>query len=87
MKAIEDHLFEQALARRTETDPLDRLTGALRDLNFRPETLELRRYQGHLRRQRRRALETLSLLAKMQNDKTNLDFNKAKPINRLEPNL
>jgi hypothetical protein len=84
--AVETRLLAQAVARRRETDELDRIAGAFSDLCKQPELSAIHRYEGRLNHAYQRALQNLFIFAEGEDYQTNLDSDNKNVIIDLPPN-
>ena len=83
--AIETRLLANAAAKRPESDPMDRITGAFSELSRQPELHLLLRYEGRFQNMFHRALQHLATLGQTDNYQTNPDSNKVPEIKEVSP--
>ena len=77
---IETRLFDNGIAKRTETDERDRLAGAFSDLAIGNDLSLLDRYEKKLHRMYQRSLHNFLVLRELggdENNQTNLDLDKS----------
>jgi hypothetical protein len=80
--AVETDLWSKAAARRPETDPIGRISGAFSDLARQPELHLLLRYEGRFHRMYQNALENLLVCSAITSEcQTNLDSDNPLGIN------
>ena len=78
--AVETRLLANAVAKRPETDDLDRIAGAFSDLARQPELHLIHRYEGRLNHMYQRALQNLIVFSAIENSPANLDSDKPNAV-------